>query len=346
MARLDDPMDPAVHDVYWGGGRGCPTHAPCEHPTGVSRGPADAGREAEAVRRLSAAVDDRGTQRGLAHAMRHLLMAHEFGAQIVRADRVELQTYADACGATGGEPDVGAAIETLLGSIDRRGVFLGKVSFAHESAGAEAPDGVRVDLDVVLRSCDEAIARRPCDGSVPRVIIGADALSAIASSTEALADEASRLLSEDPSPSPRLARWVRLARLAARGPVVTGPAANDAWGEVVYPCYGHPLNDDETPPKGGATRVASEIARAVSDLGAGPEAYASLREEVIAALRYVAGERRGRGEAEEALGERLKRVAERLAAGTPDPTTTVDSIENRAENRAENRVEDETRGRP
>ncbi len=40
QARLDDPTDPTVHDVYWGErwGRRCPSPTePCRHPTEVRR---------------------------------------------------------------------------------------------------------------------------------------------------------------------------------------------------------------------------------------------------------------------------------------------------------------------
>ena len=113
---------------------------------------------------------------------------------------------------------------------------MGKVSFAVEAVG---PDGVRIDLDVVVRSCDEAIARRPGDGSIPRVTIGADALREIASFARSVADIA----------NPSLA------------PVVSGPGAADTWGEVIYPFHGHPLNSTaftwrrDDPPRGARCLV-------------------------------------------------------------------------------------------
>lgn len=215
--------------------------------------------EVEAVRRLRSFVDDPQAQPGLAEVVRRLLVAREFGLQISSPDQLTLRIYAEACGGTYGEPDAGAAIEYLLGQVDQDGAFLGKVSIAHESAGPEDRHGVRVDLEAVTRSCDEAIAGRPRDGSIPRVTIGADILHAIASFAQLAASTATRALSSAPSHgSPSRGRWNELACLMMRGPVVGGAAASDAWGEVVHPFVGHPIDiitepaaRSTEPPRGG-----------------------------------------------------------------------------------------------
>jgi hypothetical protein len=162
----------------------------------------------------------------LGRAVQSLLLAHDFGASMIGAERDVLEIYADACGATYGDPEIGDAIHSLLRVVDREGVCLGKVSVARERAVDGSRDAVRVDLRVIQQSCEEAIASRSRDGSIPRVVISADVLLAVVSFAQELSRESV------PASASELSK---LIRFAMRGPVVGGSGAADAWGEVVKP---------------------------------------------------------------------------------------------------------------
>lgn len=88
------------------------------------------------------------------------------------------------------------------------------------------PDGdnrVKVDIDAVRRSCKSAIANRPGDASIPRVVISADILLAIIFHVDQV-----RRISDSMS-----ACASALADVVGQGPIVGGAGAADAAGEVV-----------------------------------------------------------------------------------------------------------------
>ncbi len=183
------------------------------------------------IQRLVAFATANAHRSELGRAVQSLLLAHDFGTSLIGPERAVLKIYADACGATYGDPEIGDAIHSLLTIVDREGVCLGKVSVAREPAMNGSRGAVRIDLRVLQQSCEEAIAQPPCDGSIPRVVISADVLLAVASFAHGLSREVSRTLVGQ-SCSTEIAE---LVRLAARGPVVGGCGAADAWGEVVKP---------------------------------------------------------------------------------------------------------------
>jgi hypothetical protein len=193
------------------------------------------------IQRLTAFIEADAPASELGRAVQSLLLAHDFGASLIGPERAILKTYANACGATYGDPEIGNAIHSLLAVVDREGVCLDKVSVAREHVVEGSRDAVRVDLHVLQKSCTEAIANRPRDGSIPRVVISADVLRAVASYARELAMEVERALVGRALSS----ELFDLVGFATRGPVVDGPGAADAWGEVVQPfaVEGAPSND-------------------------------------------------------------------------------------------------------
>jgi hypothetical protein len=212
---------------------------------------------ASAVRRLrDFARDSSSWPPALARAVDRLLLAHEVGAGVGSSCRDLLQAYADGCGATYGDPEVGAAIDVVLSEVQLEGRVLGAVSTTEDVTPSGA---VVIDLGVIVDACVEAIGHRQLDGSVPRVTVSADVLLAVASYAHDLQEAATRLSSgmgdhgglaghATGVVGVDVGRLFDVAILASQGAVVGGSGAADAEGEAVYPAVGHPLDRSATSP--------------------------------------------------------------------------------------------------
>jgi hypothetical protein len=74
------------------------------------------------IQRLTAFVKADAHASALGRAVQSLLLALDFGASLIGPERAILKTYANACGPTYGDPEVGAAIHSLLSIVDREGM--------------------------------------------------------------------------------------------------------------------------------------------------------------------------------------------------------------------------------
>jgi len=129
------------------------------------------------------------------------------GSPVPEADPSE-----EGGGEVGEWPVVGIPVKVDLVVRTVSGIPIG-----HRSGGQ-----VKVDLDAVRRSCEATIAHRPGDASIPRVVISADILLAMVSHAEQV-----RLAVADQSMHRSF-----IAEIIDQGPIVSGPGAADAAGEV------------------------------------------------------------------------------------------------------------------